>query len=141
MIPAAPFEVLQHAAHAHASAANASQYMLQIQGLLAESLPELERVLARVAGAGPEPLPASAGQLVLAGGKALGIKHGRHLDYNALASKDGYNYRADEPGALVRICHKPVNPKAHMSNLLLLMAQRMGVETDKFGDSNQAITL
>ncbi|HKU41288.1 MAG TPA: polyprenyl synthetase family protein [Polyangiales bacterium] len=71
MIPAAPFEVLQHAAHAHASAANANQYLLEIQGLLAESLPELERVLARVAGAGPEPLPASAGQLVLAGGKRV----------------------------------------------------------------------
>jgi len=28
-----------------------------------------------------------------------------------------------------------------MSNLLLLMAQRMGVETDQFGDSNKVITL
>jgi len=28
-----------------------------------------------------------------------------------------------------------------MSNLLLLMAQRMGVETDMFGDSNKGITL
>jgi hypothetical protein len=32
-----------------------------------------------------------------------------------------------------------VNTDAHMSNLLLLMAQRMGVETDKFGDSNKVI--
>jgi hypothetical protein len=28
-----------------------------------------------------------------------------------------------------------------MSNLLLLMAQRMGVETDQFADSNRAIEL
>lgn len=74
--------------------------------------------------------------LVLAGGKALGLKHGRHLDYNALASRDGYDYHAEQPGALVRICHKPVNPKAHMSNLLLTMAQAMDVPVEKFGDNN-----
>lgn len=74
--------------------------------------------------------------LVLAGGKDLGLKHGRHLDYNALASPQGYNYQADQPGALVRICHKPVNPKAHLSNLLLTMAQKMDVPLEKFGDSN-----
>lgn len=74
--------------------------------------------------------------LVLAGGSKLGIKHGRHIDYNALAAPGGYNYRVDEPGALVRICHKPVNPKAHLSNLLLTMAQKMGVQAKKFGDSN-----
>jgi hypothetical protein len=34
-----------------------------------------------------------------------------------------------------------VNSDAHMSNLLLLMAQRMGVETDQFGDSNKVIAL
>jgi hypothetical protein len=32
-----------------------------------------------------------------------------------------------------------VNTNAHMSNLLLLMAHRMGVEADQFGDSNKAI--
>lgn len=74
--------------------------------------------------------------LVLAGGKSLGIKHGRHLDYNALASREGYDYAAEQPGALVRICHKPVNPKAHMSNLLLTMAHKMDVPAKQFGDSN-----
>ena len=73
--------------------------------------------------------------LVLAGGKSLGIRHGRHLDYNALASPSGHNYQADQPGALVRICHKPVNLKAHMSNLLLTLAQKMDVPAEKFGDS------
>jgi hypothetical protein len=34
-----------------------------------------------------------------------------------------------------------VNSDAHMSNLLLLMAQRMGVETDLFGDSNKVIAI
>jgi len=28
-----------------------------------------------------------------------------------------------------------------MSNLLLLMAQKMGVETDQFGDSNKVIAI
>jgi hypothetical protein len=58
------------------------------------------------------------------------------LDYNALAGSQGYDYQADQPGALVRICHKPVNAKAHMSNLLLtMMAQKMDVPIEKFGDS------
>jgi len=73
--------------------------------------------------------------LVLAGGKSLGIKHGRHLDYNAMATPDGFDYQPNQPGALVRICHKPVNPKAHMSNLLLTLAQKMDVPIEKFGDS------
>lgn len=49
---------------------------------------------------------------------------------------NGYDYQADQPGALVRICHKPVNVKAHMSNLLLTMAQKMDVPVERFGDSN-----
>ncbi|MEY5026720.1 MAG: hypothetical protein RLZZ244_2248, partial [Verrucomicrobiota bacterium] len=39
------------------------------------------------------------------------------------------------------ICSRPVNSDAHMSNLLLLMAQRMGVEIDRFADSNKVIAL
>jgi len=74
--------------------------------------------------------------LVFAGGRSLGIRHGRHLDYNALASREGFDYDADQPGALVKICHKPVNPKAHLSNLLLTMAQKMDVPVESFGDSN-----
>jgi hypothetical protein len=73
--------------------------------------------------------------LVLAGGKSLGIKHGRHLDYNALASPQGFSYNLQQPGTLVKICHKPVNPKARLSNLLLTMAQRMGVQAERFADS------
>ena len=45
------------------------------------------------------------------------------------------------PARTIGLCSRPVNSDAHMSNLLLLMAQRMGVETDKFGDSNSMIEL
>jgi hypothetical protein len=80
--------------------------------------------------------------LVLAGGTDLGLKHGSHLDFNKEA-KDFKGYALGPDGALTTahygVCSRPVNTDAHMSNLLLLMAQRMGVETDKFGDSNKVI--
>ncbi len=80
--------------------------------------------------------------LVLAGGTGLGLKHGSHLDFNRKA--EGFKgYSVDPDGALnsahYQICGRPVNSDAHMSNLLLLMAQKMGVETDQFGDSNKVI--
>ena len=82
--------------------------------------------------------------LVLAGGSALGLKHGSHLDFNKTAAGfHGYALGAD--GALTtahyQLCSRPANTDAHMSNLLLMMAQRMGVETDRFGDSNKAVEL
>jgi hypothetical protein len=82
--------------------------------------------------------------LVLAGGSDLGLKHGSHLDFNQTAAGfKGYALGTD--GALTtahyHLCSRPANSDAHMSNLLLLMAQRMGVETDKFGDSNKVIAL
>ncbi len=67
--------------------------------------------------------------LVLAGGGALGFKHGQHLDFNLVKDFKGYD---KHPG----IYHNPVNPKAHLSNLLLTMAQKMDVPTEKFSDSN-----
>lgn len=76
--------------------------------------------------------------LVLAGGTDLGLKHGRHLDFNQGHFK---GYQLDKPGEHYSLCSRPANTNAHMSNLLLLMAQRMGVETDKFGDSNTVIEL
>ncbi|MEZ6105046.1 MAG: DUF1552 domain-containing protein [Pirellulaceae bacterium] len=76
--------------------------------------------------------------LVLAGGSDLGIKHGSHLDFN----QGHFNgYRLDQPGEHYSLCSRPANPDAHMSNLLLMMAQRMGVETDSFGDSNKVVEL
>lgn len=70
--------------------------------------------------------------LVLAGGTGLGVRHGGHLDLN-----QGHfpGYRLDRPAEHYALCSRPANPDARMSNLLLLMAQRMGVEIDQFGDS------
>ena len=82
--------------------------------------------------------------LVLAGGSDLGLVHGSHLDFNK-ESKDFAGYSLGPDGGLTAahydVCSRPVNPDAHMSNLLLLMAQRMGVETEQFGDSNKVIEL
>ncbi|MFT5499695.1 MAG: hypothetical protein ACI9TH_005112 [Kiritimatiellia bacterium] len=39
-----------------------------------------------------------------------------------------------------RICFKPVNERAHLSNLLLTMAQKMGVEREQFADSNGVVS-
>ncbi len=76
--------------------------------------------------------------LVLGGGAGLGIRHGQHRDFNQ-GHFDGY--MLDNPGAHYRLCGRPANTEAHMSNLLLTMAQKMGVETDRFGDSNRALEL
>ena len=78
--------------------------------------------------------------LILAGGGGLGIKHGRHIDYNAMSKPEGYTYDLDTPGKHYAICHNPVNNKAHLSNLLLTMAQKMDVPTEKFADSNGTIS-
>lgn len=72
--------------------------------------------------------------LVFAGGTKLGFKHGRHLDFNKTAGFG--DYALTNPFEHYRICFKPVNEKAVMSNLLLAMAQAMGVETARFADSN-----
>jgi hypothetical protein len=77
--------------------------------------------------------------LVLAGGTGLGLKHGSHLDYNT-KSKDFKGYTLDKPGEHYRLCHRPANTKGHLSNLLLTMAQKMDVKTDKFADSNGVIS-
>jgi len=76
--------------------------------------------------------------LVLAGGKSCGLKHGRHIDLNQ-GHFDGYEL--DNPGQHYRLCSRPANEKAHMSNLLLTMAQKMGVETERFADSNSELDL
>ena len=72
--------------------------------------------------------------LVLAGGSGLGFKHGAHVDYNQQI-KDFKGY-----GNGVGVYHSPVNSKAHFSNLLLTIAQKMGVESETFSDSNGETT-
>ncbi|MDA0253558.1 MAG: DUF1552 domain-containing protein [Planctomycetota bacterium] len=70
---------------------------------------------------------------ILAGGTALGFKHGSHVDYNLVKDFKGYG---KHPG----MYFGPVNPKAHLSNLLLTVAQKMGVETEVFGDSGGVVS-
>ena len=69
---------------------------------------------------------------LLAGGKALGYKHGTHVDFNL--PKIG-NYNVADAQAHYRICSRPLDENARLSNLLLTMVQRAGVETPKFQDS------
>ena len=76
--------------------------------------------------------------LVLAGGSDLSLKHGSHLDFNQGHFK---GYQLDKPGEHYSLCSRPANANAYMSNLLLMMAQRMGVETNKFGESNKVVEL
>lgn len=69
--------------------------------------------------------------LVLAGGTSLGLKHGQHVDYNLTKDFQGYDKHKG-------IYHSAVNSRAHLSNLLLTMAQKMDVPVEKFADSNGA---
>jgi hypothetical protein len=68
----------------------------------------------------------------------MGLTHGSHVDFNQ-GHFDGY--QLNDPGKHYSLCSRPANTDAHMSNLLLMMAQKMGVEVDQFGDSNQAVEL
>ncbi len=69
---------------------------------------------------------------ILAGGKALGYKHGAHVDFNL--PKIG-KYNVADTMTHYRICSKPVDDTARVSNLLLTMLQRADVKVDKFQDS------
>lgn len=69
---------------------------------------------------------------ILAGGRALGYKHGQHVDFNL--PKIG-KYNVADAGGHYRICSRPVDGDARLSNLLLTMLQRAGVPGEKFQDS------
>jgi hypothetical protein len=72
--------------------------------------------------------------LLLAGGTRLGLKHGSHVDFNAAEkSFKGYGKQDD-------LHFKPVNERGRLSNLLLTMAQKMDVKTDRFADSLGPVT-
>jgi len=74
---------------------------------------------------------------VLAGGRSLGHKHGQHIDYN-LPTLGAYDVA--NAGGHYRVCSRPVDSDAHLSNLLLTMLNRMDVETDTFSDSRKTIS-
>lgn len=69
---------------------------------------------------------------ILAGGKALGLKHGQHIDYNLPSIK---NYDLANAANHYSLCHKPANGNARLTNLLLTMMQKMEVNTERFVDS------
>ena len=68
--------------------------------------------------------------ILLAGGRGLGLKHGRHIDYHQLET--GYKLDYDEWRTL---CGRPKDSNAHLSNLMLTMLQKMDVNTERFVDS------
>ncbi len=70
--------------------------------------------------------------VILAGGKALGLKHGKHIDYNL--PKIG-SYDLSDAQGHYGICLQPVDQDARFSNLLLTMLQKMDVQTATFSDS------
>lgn len=69
---------------------------------------------------------------VLAGGMALGLKHGQHIDYNLPKIKE---YNLANAGGHYSICHTPVDQNARLSNLLLTIMNKMGVQSEQFVDS------
>lgn len=69
---------------------------------------------------------------ILCGGKALGYKHGQHVDFN-LPTLGKYNVA--DAGGHYKICSRPIDGNARMSNLLLTMMQRADVKADQFQDS------
>jgi hypothetical protein len=69
---------------------------------------------------------------ILAGGHKLGLKHGKHIDFNK-GHFDGYDL--SNPKGHYQICSRPVNSDARISNLLVTLAQKMDIEAESFADS------
>ncbi len=74
---------------------------------------------------------------ILAGGKALGYKHGTHVDFNL--PKIG-KYDVTNATEHYKICSRPVDGDARVSNLLLTMLQRVDIKVDTFQDSLKPIS-
>ena len=72
--------------------------------------------------------------LILAGGKNMGFKHGRYLNYGPEKPAGGPWNGGREPWQK-EIVHDDIP----LSNLFVSMLQRLGVETDKFADSTGAV--
>lgn len=69
--------------------------------------------------------------ILLAGGRGLGLRHGKHIDYNR-PKGGGYKLDYDE---WLGLCGRPKDDQARLSNLMLTMMQKMEVETERFVDS------
>ncbi len=74
--------------------------------------------------------------LILAGGKAMGFKHGQYLNYaGSGAYRGGWAPGEPEPWKL-----KTTHEDLPLSNLYVTMLQRLGVETDAFADNTGQIS-
>ena len=69
---------------------------------------------------------------ILAGGKALGLKHGQHIDYNLPSLKQ---YDLTNAVGHYAVCSRPIDGNARMTNLLLSMLHKMEVNVERFADS------
>ena len=74
--------------------------------------------------------------MVLAGGKSLGLQHGQHIDYNLPHIE---KYDVETPKNHYRVCSRPVDSDAHLTNLFLTMLHRMDIEADSFKDSKRTM--
>lgn len=74
---------------------------------------------------------------IYAGGAALGAKHGQHVDFNLSKIK---KYNVAEANEHYKICGRPVDSDARLSNLLLTMLHRSDVQAETFQDSVGAIS-
>ena len=74
---------------------------------------------------------------ILAGGRAMGLEHGQHIDYNL--PKVG-RYDLEDTRSYYPICVQPIDGDARLSNLLLTMLGRMDLQAESFGDSQRALS-
>jgi len=77
---------------------------------------------------------------LVAGGQKLGLKHGKHIDFNK-GHFDGYDLGEDGKiqKSHYQVCSRPVNSDARMSNLLVTLAQKMDIDAETFADSLKPI--
>ena len=74
--------------------------------------------------------------ILLAGGRGLGLRHGRHIDYNH-PKGHAYTLSYEEWRGL---CGRPRDGKARLSNVMLTMLQKMGVRAERFVDSTGPVS-
>jgi hypothetical protein len=69
---------------------------------------------------------------IFAGGGALGLKHGQHIDFNLPKLGGAYEITAAKHYAT---CSRPLDADARTASLLLTMLQKMEVNAEQFADS------
>jgi len=72
--------------------------------------------------------------LILSGGKNMGFKHGRYLNYGPEKPQGGPWLGGTEPWQR-DVAHEDIP----LSNLFVTMLQRLGIETDRFADSTGTV--